>query len=589
MRNNSYVTILAIVVATISIALVNNSSLMPSVKAQGAGDAYFTGLEYSLKVYQWTEDKWNFTIYNANCEVDIWGRAWFFFKFYINDNLWWDEYQEAGTWQLNKGSSKTRTYTVSLGSGPTTKNVKIELYWDYEGTPYLQDTTYFTEKVVKLFVEDWSTSSLTIEKGKTTASTLSISLKNGGNDDMYSVEITVTDSAGLEITPQSQTLEDIASGGTKSTSFSVTAPTTATLGTHIVSFEISYNDFRGVSHTETKTASVDVTKLGTNIALSLLPSSLKIGASTTVTAKLTDGNNVALADEEINFSIEELSLGTVTTDSSGNAVKTYTANLDAGTYEVKVAYTGSSDYGSSDAKSNLIVNPLDTTLTIDAQSVKTEEIALISTTLKDENGNPLSGESIDFYLYENEVWTKIGSETTDATGKASISRAFDTAGDYPIKTVYLGTTNHNNVNTTTTLTISQYTTTLTLDAISATLGNECALKATLKDDEGSPLQNMDVDFYIYEENNWKKIGSAKTDSNGVASLSYTPSTTGTFQVKAIFSGTTNHDDSGSTPSTLNVSTDFTLLYFGYGIVAVAVIGIAGYIIFRKRKKPSSSK
>ena len=486
MRNISYTSVLVILGTIFVSVLVTNSSLVPFVNAQGVGDAYFTGVEYSLKIYQWTQDKWNFTVYNAHCAVDIWGRAWFFFKFYLDDSLWWDEYQEAGSWQLNKGSSTTRTYTVSLGSGPAIKDVKIELYWDYEGTPILEDTAYFSEKIVKLFVDEWSPSSLTVEKGKTIASTLSISLKNGGNDDMDSTKVAVTDSAGLEITPQLQTLENIAGGGTKSTSFSVAAPTTATLGTHTVSFEISYNDFRGVSHSETKTASIYVDPLGTNIALSLLQSSLKIGASTTITAKLTDGNDVALANKEISFSIGKTSLGTAATDSSGNAVKTYTANLDAGTYEIKVSYGGSANYGSSNATSNLIVNPLDTTLTI--------------------------------------------------------------------------------------------------DVLSATQGKECTLKATLKDEEGNPVQNVDVDFCIYEENEWKKIGSVKTDSNGVASLSYSPSTIGTFQVKAIFGGATNCAESSSTSTSLNVAMDYTPYYVVAGITVAIIISIVGYMIFRRRKK-----
>jgi 5-hydroxyisourate hydrolase-like protein (transthyretin family) len=584
MKNISCTSVLAILSIIFVSALVTNSGLVPFVNAQGVGDACFTGVEYSLKIYQWTQDKWNFTVYNAHCAVDIWGRAWFFFKFYLDDSLWWDEFQEDGSWQLNKGSSTTHTYTVSLGSGPAIKDVKIELYWDYEGTPILEDTTYFSEKIVKLFVNEWSPSSLTVEKGKTTASTLSISFKNGGNDDMYSTKVAVTDSAGLEITPQLQTLENIASGGTKSTSFSVAAPTTATLGTHSVSFEISYNDFRGVSHSETKTASIYVDPLGTNIVLSLLPSSLKIGASTTITAKLTDGNDVALANKEISFSIGTTSIGTATTDSSGNAVKTYTANLDAGTYEIKVSYGGSINYGSSSATSNLIVNPLDTTLTIDTPSVKVGATATISTTLKDENGNSISEASIDCYLYEDDTWTKISSETTDAVGEASITRTFDTAGDYQIKIVYAGSTNHNNVDATATLIISQFTTTLTIDVPSATQGKECSLKATLKDEEGNPLQNIDVDFCIYEDNDWKKIGSAKTDSNGVASLSYSPSTLGTFQVKAMFGGTTNCAESSSTSTSLNVATDYTLYYVAAGITAAVIISIVGYIVFRRRKK-----
>jgi len=468
------------------ITLVNVLGQVSLANAQGAGDAYFTGVEYSLKVYEWTQDKWNFTVYNENCAVDIWGRAWFFFKFYLDGNLWWDESTEVGTWQLNKGSSTTRTYTVTLGSGPVLKDVKIELYWDYEGTSYLQDTVFFTVKVVKLFVEEWALSSLTVEKGKTTASTLSISFKNGGNDYMYETSIEVTDADGLQISPQTQTLGDIASKGTKTTSFSITAPITATLGTHTVSLKINYDDFRGISHSETKTASVNVTKLSTSIELTLQPSSLKIGASTTITAKLTDGNDVALANKEISFSIGTISIGTAMTDSSGNVIKTYTANMDAGTYQIKASYGGSTDYGSSSATSNLIVNP--------------------------------------------------------------------------------------------------FTTILTIDAPSAVQGQPVTLKATLKDENGNPIQNVDVEFQIYEAGTWKKIRSAKTDSGGIASITYTSSTTGTFQVKAIFDGTTNYAQSSSTAASLYVGIDYTPLYIIGGTAIVLAIGIIGYIVFRQRKK-----
>ena len=585
-KNHNRLT-LTIVVGIVMITLVNVSGLVSSANAQGAEDAYFTGVEYSLKVYEWTQDKWNFTVYNENCAVDIWGRAWFFFKFYLNGSLWWDEYTEASTWQLNKNSSTTRTYTVTLGSGPVIKDVKIELYWDYEGTPYLQDTVSFTVKVVNLSVEAWSPSSLTVEKGKTTASTLSISFKNGGNDYMYETSIQVTDADGLQISPETQNLGDIASKGTKTTSFSVTAPITATLGTHTVSFKISYNDFRGVSHSETKMASIDVTKLSTSINLSLQPSSLKIGASTTITAKLTDGNNIALTNKEISFSIGTTPIGTANTDSSGNAIRTYTANVDAGTYTIKAFYAGSADYGSTSATSNLIVILLDTTLTINAPSVKVGTTATITATLKDENGNPVSDANIDFYLFENNAWSKISSATTNAVGSASITRTFNTAEDYQIKIVYAGSTNYNSFDATATLTISQFTTTCAIGVPSATVGKECTLKTTLKDENGNAMQNIDIDFYIYEENAWKKIGSAKTDSDGVACLKHTPSSTGTFQVKAVFSGTTNYAQSSSTSADLNVAMDYTPYYLGGGIIAVIIIGLIGYMLFRRRRKKTA--
>jgi len=46
------------------------------------------------------------------------------------------------------------------------------------------------------------------------------------------------------------------------------------------------------------------------------------------------------------------------TDSSGNAMKAYTANIDAGTYVVKASFEGNSDFRVSEGTSNLIINPV---------------------------------------------------------------------------------------------------------------------------------------------------------------------------------------------------------------------------------------
>ena len=583
MKNKNRTIALGVIIAILV------TGLIASAGAQPYYDAYFTSIMVTngndtielvgggtAKVYDGQKTWKNLTFYNEGC--GLFG-ADLYTKIYANDTLSGTS-SERYVWL---GSYSNDDWYSTL-YGPAFWQYKVELWWDSGGTHYLEDRNYFNIKVVKLSVSDWSPSTLSVERGKTAASTLSISFENGGNDYMYSASMSVVDSDGLTISPDTQNLQDIASGGTKSTSFSVTAPSTATLGTHTVSFQINYNDFRGVSHSETKTTSIDVTKLSTSIALTLQPSSLKKGASTTITAKLTDGNNVALASKAIDLTIGTTSLGSVNTDSSGNAIKTYSATVDVGTYVIKASYSGSTDYGSSSATSNLIINKLDTTQTINAPSVKVGATATIATTLKDENGNPVQDASIDFYLFQNNVWLKISSATTNAVGQASITRTFDTAGDYQIKTVYAGSTNHNKVNATATLTISQFTTTMTIDIPSATQGKECTLKATLKDENGSPMQNIDIDFYIYEANTWTKIGTTKTDSNGVASLSYTPSSTGAFQVKAVFGGTTNYAQSSSTPSSLNVAMDYTLYYIGGGIIAVVIMGVAGYMVFRRRKK-----
>jgi len=81
------------------------------------------------------------------------------------------------------------------------------------------------------------------------------------------------------------------------------------------------------------------------------------------------------------------------------------------------------------------------------------------------------------------------------------------------------------------------------------------------------------------------IGTAKTDSCGVASLKYTFPRTGTYNVNAMFSGTSNYAQSSSEKVPI-IIIDYTPYIIGWGIIAVAIIiGVVGYIVFRRRKKP----
>ena len=137
-------------------------------------------------------------------------------------------------------------------------------------------------------------------------------------------------------------------------------------------------------------------------------------------------------------------------------------------------------------------------------------------------------------------------------------------------------------------------TSLTIALPSAPQGKECTLQATLKDENGNPVQNMDIDFYLCGT---EKIGTVKTDSNGVASLKYTLSglelersltfeaiKTGAYKFNAIFRGTTNYAQSSSENMYVGfIVIDYTP-YIVVGIIAAAaIIGVVGYIVSRRRK------
>lgn len=191
-----------------------------------------------------------------------------------------------------------------------------------------------------------------------------------------------------------------------------------------------------------------------------------------------------MADQAISFSVGATSIGSVNTDSSGNAEKTYTANVDAGPYVISASFGETADYESSSENTNLIVEPFETTLVVDVLPS------------------------------------------------------------------------------------------------SVMLGDTVTIKATLKDEKNNLLEDMDVEFQINEKNAWKTIGSAKTDSSGIASIQYKTSTAGTLQVKAIFAGVTNYENS-SAIAELVVNTSIAL-QLGIVVLVVAVV-IVGLLIFASKR------
>jgi len=82
------------------------------------------------------------------------------------------------------------------------------------------------------------------------------------------------------------------------------------------------------------------------------------------------------------------------------------------------------------------------------------------------------------------------------------------------------------------------------------------LKATLKDEEGNPLEGKIVGFFHYTDPNVKTlIGTAETNSDGVAELQY--ETEQTEYVIAYFAGDETYEASWSNEVLLNPIADLT--------------------------------
>jgi len=275
--------------------------------------------------------------------------------------------------------------------------------------------------------------------------------------------------------------------------------------------------------------------------------------------------------------------GNVTAVTTQFVTHTYTA---AGTYNVTLTIKDDENATSTMPKT-VTVRKVGTKLTLNAPSTATAKKAIVvRAILKDENNNSISDETIDFYFYENGVWKPFDSAPTNATGFASATYTPAFWGENQIMAIYNGTLKYIENNSTATVTVHPQVVTLTIDtpdALTATSGKPVKITATLKDENGAPISNATIIFYFFEKETWKTIRSTETDSNGVATIEYTPHAAGKFYIKAEFPGTQIYGKT-SHVITLIVNFDYTP-YILVG-VAIAAIALIAFAIWRKRKKTS---
>jgi len=143
----------------LAVNILNGASSPHLMNPHGVKCAYIAEVYYpESEIYQTSGNVWNFTVdltvQNVNCSGDASGQTSFFFKFYRNEEIWWNEYNDSTykVWQCNTGRIQQRSYRFLIPTWMDPKNYdcKIELYWYHEDIFDLQDVTCFTITCVLL-------------------------------------------------------------------------------------------------------------------------------------------------------------------------------------------------------------------------------------------------------------------------------------------------------------------------------------------------------------------------------------------------------------------------------------------------------
>ena len=225
---------------------------------------------------------------------------------------------------------------------------------------------------------------------------------------------------------------------------------------------------------------------------------------------------------------------------------------------------------------------------IDAPTtVKVEQLFIITATLLDYYASqPLSGEQIEFYIY-NDGLVSSGNGTTGIDGIARAIFSLAISGDYSIKAEYKGSENHLGSNSTKLISVNPLTTSLTIHGVkNVTQNEELKMFASLLDENENPIHNAAVEFYYYNGSTWISLGSSKTNQSGLASFNYIPQSAGTSMLRAVFNGTEIYAASNSSEYSFTVASEIDYVPYVILAAAIAIIVCLVYVALNRRKTPS---
>lgn len=283
------------------------------------------------------------------------------------------------------------------------------------------------------------------------------------------------------------------------------------------------NAISGAADFSSNGPTIDVRRMGTSVWLAK-PVDPEVGQKVTLRANtegVPDGGVVS-------FSVDGAPVGTGPV-SGGQATLEWTPTT-AGAKQVTATFGQTPTHGGSTSQNRtIVVSPTNVASTVDITTTGDLKVGL-STRITATVSPAGAGGEVEFFEDNN----PIGRASVDADGKASIDWIPSVAGERTIDANFSGRTGVNPSTKGLAVTVAeaapdaQSTTTTLADIESVQVGQETTLKATVTAGQAGGTVNF------YDGNTL--IGTAPVQSDGTATLPWTPETDGDRTIRAAYSG-----------------------------------------------------
>jgi hypothetical protein len=314
------------------------------------------------------------------------------------------------------------------------------------------------------------------------------------------------------------------------------------LGTHNLTAEFVTGN-NNIYATSQNTSNLNIEPVPTNITLNSI-AGLK-NSLVNLIATITDNNGNPISGKTIQFLVDGITVGSNVTDATGTATLSHQLTESIGAHTLLAKFTEDNTYATSQNTSTLNVGAIPTNITLNSIAGLKNSLVNLIATITDNSGNPISGETIQFFVNG----TNVGSNVTDATGTATLSHQLnESLGLHTLVAKFTEDGTYATSQNTSTLNIGAIQTNILVQTVNGAKNTLVNLIATLTDNNNMTVQNKTIQFLIDGIN----VGSSTTDATGTATLSHNVTETqGSHNITAKFEA----DDTylaTSTNSTLTV-------------------------------------